>query len=64
MNGKAVNDAVTSTNDLSIIFKNFAHNIANNTKFDIQAMGETGLLSPNPPDATVINPFGNVFMQP
>ncbi len=61
--GKAVQDAVTTAGSVSILYRNFAHNIANALKFDVQGTGvEKGILSPNPPDATVINPFANVYV--
>ena len=65
--GKAVLDLVTTAANYSQIFKNFAHNISNPTKFDIQSPGagmEDGIMSPNPPDATVLNPWANVFTIP
>ena len=59
--GKAVDDDVTTAANLSQIFANFAHNIANSTKFDLQAAGEAGILTPNPPTAAVVNPLANVY---
>ncbi len=60
--GKAVDDNVTTVTNLSMIYANFAHNIANDIKYDIQAEGlESGILVPNPPTGTVINPLANVF---
>ena len=64
--GKAVFDLVTTSANLSAILSNFAHNISNPTKFDIQAPSlaggpETGVMTPNPPTSTVINSFANVY---
>jgi hypothetical protein len=60
--GKAVDDDVITTVNLSQVFSNFAHNIASATKFDLQATGfENGILTPNPPNASVVNPFANVY---
>ncbi len=60
--GKAVDDNVTVTANLSMIYSNFAHNIANSIKFDLQATGvESGIFIPNPPTSTVINPLANVY---
>ncbi len=45
-----------------MIFSNFAHNIANSIKYNIQNTGtESGVLTPNPTTATVINPYANVY---
>lgn len=61
-NGRAVNDLVTTVGNLSMIFSNFAHNIANAVKYNIQSTGlESGVLTPNPPTSTVINPLANVY---
>jgi hypothetical protein len=63
-NGKAVKDSVpaASTTRLSKVYSNFAYNIANSVKFDLQATGlEAGVVIPNPPTATVINPYANVY---
>jgi parallel beta-helix repeat protein len=58
--GRAVNDLVTTLS--SQVFSNFAHDIANATKFDLQATNiESGIKTPNPPTAAPINPFANVF---
>ncbi len=61
-NGRAVNDAQVTAGNLSMIFSNFAHNIANSVKYNIQNTGlESGVLTPNPPTSTVINPLANVY---
>lgn len=61
--GKAVLDMVTTAGAQSIIFGNFAHNIANPLKFDLRGLGiEQGIKSPNPPDGTVLNSYANVFV--
>ncbi len=58
----AIDDNVIITADFSLIYSNFAHNIANTIKYDLQAMGvESGVALPNPPTATVINPYANVY---
>ncbi len=60
--GKAVDDNVSTVDNLSMIFGNFAHNIANSIKFDLQNSGlEEGILTPNPPQSVVINPLANVY---
>ncbi len=60
--GRAVNDLQVTAGDLSMIFSNFAHNIANSVKYNIQNTGlESGILTPNPPTSTVINPLANVY---
>lgn len=62
VNGKAIDDDVTTIANLSMIYSNFAHNIANSIKYDLQATGiEQGVAMPNPPTSTVINTFANVF---
>ena len=62
LNGKAVDDHVTVTANLSKVFSNFAHDIASATKFDLQASGfERGTLIPNPPGQSVFNILANVF---
>lgn len=61
--GKAILDSVTTAGNYSMIFCNFAHNIANAVKFDLQGGGtEDGISSPNPPDGTVLNPYANVYV--
>ncbi len=60
--GRAVEDLQTVTANFSMIFSNFAHNIANAVKYNIQNTGvESGVLTPNPPTSTVINPLANVY---
>ena len=60
--GKAIDDNVTTSGALSLIYRNAANNIANTIKFDLQAAGsESGVLLPNPPTATVVNSFANVY---
>lgn len=63
INGRAVNDLQTTAASFSMIFSNFAHNIANATvKYNIQNTGvESGILTPNPPTSTVVNPLANVY---
>jgi hypothetical protein len=62
VDGRAVQDLQTTTADFSMIFSNFAHNIANSIKYNIQNTGvESGVLTPNPPTSTVINSFANVY---
>ena len=61
--GKAVLDYVTAVANLSMVYSNFAHNIANAIKYDLQGLGtEQGVALANPPTATVVNPFANVFV--
>ena len=61
--GKAVLDAVATAGAYSMVFSNFAHNIANTIKYDLRATGtEEGIVSPNPPDGTVLNSFANVYV--
>lgn len=61
-NGKAIDDDVTVTANLSQIFSNIAYNISSATKFDLQASGfERGTLIPNPPGQSVFNILANVF---
>jgi hypothetical protein len=67
--GKAVFDLANITNELSVIFRNWAFYIANGTKFDIQAPSlsggpEKGIFSPNPPTSTVLNTWANLFSKP
>lgn len=64
--GKAILDSVPndspSSND-SKVFKNIAANIANAIKFDLAALGiESGTMSPNPPTATSLNPWTNIYL--
>ncbi len=59
--GKAIDDDVAVPPNYSQIFSNFAHNIDNATKFDLQAAGEAGILTPNPPTGPMVNPFANVY---
>ena len=63
IDGKAVDDDVIMVATASMVYSNFAHNIANTIKFDLQQAGtEQGVPMPNPPTATVINSFANVFV--
>lgn len=63
LGGKAILDEVTTAGKHSIIFSNFAHNISNAVKFDLQGGGtEDGISSPNPPDGTVLNSFANIYV--
>lgn len=63
LGGKAIVDAVTTAGAYSIVFRNFAHNIANTIKFDLRGTGtEEGIASPNPPNGTSLNPFANVYV--
>ena len=60
--GKAVDDDVSAGANESIIFSNFAHNITNATKFDLQASGaEKGVNIAIPPTSTIVNTFANVY---
>lgn len=60
--GNAVNDTVTTAGSLSKVYSNFAYNIANSVKFNLQNSGvESGVLLPNPPTTTVINSYANVY---
>ncbi len=62
-NGKAIDDEVTTGVSESLVFGNFAHNIANAVNFDLQGSGvEKGVNSPNPPTSPVVNSFANVYM--
>ncbi len=61
--GKAVLDKVITAGAYSMVFSNFAHNIANTINYDLRVTGtEEGIVSPNPPDGTVLNPFANVYV--
>ena len=62
-NGKAIDDAVPPGINETQAYSNFAHNIANTTtRYTLQGSGvESGVLSPNPPDGTVINFLANVY---
>lgn len=61
--GKAIRDAVITAGAYSMVFSNFAHNIANDIKFDLRGTNtEQGIVTPYPPDATVINSYANVFV--
>ncbi len=61
--GRAIHDDVGAGANQSIIYRNFAHNIANAVKFDLQASGvEKGVNITNPPTGTVVNPFANVYV--
>jgi hypothetical protein len=60
--GKAIDDDVAAGAAGSVIFSNFAHNIANATKFDLQAGGvESGFALSNPPSSTAVSVYANVF---
>jgi parallel beta-helix repeat protein len=62
LDGRAVQDLQTTAANFSMIYSNFAHNIANSVKYNIQNTGvESGVLTPNPPTSTVINPLANVY---
>ncbi len=61
--GKAIRDLVTTPGSYSIVFHNFAHNISNDIKFDLQGTGtEMGIASPNPPDNMPLNPLANIYV--
>ncbi len=61
--GRAIDDDVSISNNLSMIFSNFANNIAYSVKYTLQgAEVEAGILSPNPPTGTIINPLANVYV--
>ena len=61
--GRAVEDLVVIVANLSMIYSNFAHNIGNTVRYNLQAAGvEQGVALANPPTATVVNSFANVFV--
>jgi len=61
--GKAVDDNVAAGANASKIYANFAHDIANATKFDLQASGvESGFALSNPPSSTAVSVYANVFI--
>ena len=61
--GKAIDDNVAVGAAESIIFGNFAHNIANALKYDLQAGGvETGFALSNPPSSTAVSVYANVYI--
>ncbi len=62
-NGRAVEDLVVIVANLSMVYSNFAHNIGNSVRYNLQAAGaEQGIAIANPPTATVVNSFANVFV--
>jgi len=61
--GKAVDDNVAAGANASKVYANFAHDIANAIKFDLQASGiEGGFELSNPPSSTAVNVYANVFI--
>lgn len=61
--GRAIEDQVIIVANLSMCYSNFAHNIANSIKYNLQAAGtEQGVALANPPTATVVNSFANAFV--
>ncbi len=61
--GKAVDDNVAAGAAASKIYANFAHDIANTIKFDLQASGvESGFALSNPPSSTAVSVYANVFI--
>ncbi len=61
--GKAVDDDVAAGAAGSVVFGNFAHNIANATKYDLQASGlESGFSLSNPPSSTAVSVYANVYI--
>jgi hypothetical protein len=61
--GKAVDDDVVAGANASKIYANFAHDISNATKFDVQASGaESGFGLSNPPSSTAVSVYANVFI--
>ncbi len=61
--GKAIDDDVAAGAAASIIFGNFAHNIANAIRFDLQASGgEDGFSLSNPPSSTAVSVYANVYI--
>lgn len=62
--GKAIEDEVVAGATVgSIIFGNFAHNIAHTIRFDLQAAGiESGFALSNPPNSTAVSVYANVYM--
>ena len=61
--GKAVDDNVAAGAGASKIYANFAHDIPNAIKFDVQASGvESGFALSNPPSSTAVSVYANVFI--
>ncbi len=64
--GKAVDDDVTDSGEESVFLRNFAHNISNQIKYDLQATNtEQGTVVGQPPGNTVLadgNQFVNAYM--
>ncbi len=61
--GKAIDDDVAAGAAASIIFGNFAHNISNTIRFDLQATGiEKGFSLVNPPSSTAVSVYANVYI--
>ncbi len=61
--GRAVTDAVTTVANLSMVYANFAHNIANSVKYALQGtIVERGIALANPPTTGAVNPYANVFV--
>ncbi len=61
--GEAIDDDVAAGAAVSIIFGNFAHNIANAIRFDLQASGgEDGFSLSNPPSSTAVSVYANVYI--
>ncbi len=61
--GRAVTDEVTIVANASMVYANFAHNIANSVKYALQGLtNEQGIAIANPPNASVVNSFANVFV--
>ncbi len=61
--GKAVDDDVAAGAGASKIYANFAHDITNAIKFDLQASAvESGFALSNPPSSTAVSVYANVFI--
>ena len=61
--GKAIDDNVAAGAGASKIYANFAHDITNAIKFDLQASAaESGFALSNPPSSTAVSVYANVFI--
>jgi len=62
--GKAVDDNVAAGANASKVYANFAHDIGNSIKFDLQASAaESGFALSNPPSSTAVSAYANVFIE-
>ncbi len=63
VDGKAIDDNVVAGPAASVVFGNFAHNIANTIRFDLLASGiEKGFALANPPSSTAVSVYANVYV--